>query len=305
MKTVNIYTIAVLFLAIVSFNSTLKGQSKYFDERYIYTQANLSPNLINPGAIGYNMDHNIMVNYRNKWSGIDGAPRTITLAYNGAVGNRLGLGVNILSDKFGELQTFKGGLGLSYTIQSENNQVGFGLSADYIKYGLASFGNSTPGDPVINNALNGEEYFDASFGVYGVYLNKLTYGLVLPSLVSARISDIDQQSTSRELGFILQLGYKLDVHPDISLTPNIIMKKLNNVPTHIDMNLYFGFLQDKLMAGVNYTIGADKRLGFMLGTKIDKFNFYYSYNTTSHIIQDYNNGSHELTIGVNFGGNKQ
>ncbi|HRO08069.1 MAG TPA: PorP/SprF family type IX secretion system membrane protein [Saprospiraceae bacterium] len=304
MKTGYIYLASVLFFVIAGFNNKVHGQARYFDERYIYTQANLSPQLINPGAYGANMDHNILVNYRNKWSGIDGAPRTITLAYNGAVGNRLGLGVNIMSDKFGELETFKGGVGLSYTIQSESNHVGFGISADYIKHGLAGLGNAVPGDPIVNGALEGAEYFEASFGVYGVYLNKLTYGLVLPSLINARISDIDVESPSRELGFILQFGYKVVVHPDISLTPNIIMKKLNNVPTHIDLNLNFGFLQDKLLAGVNYTLGADKRLGFLLGTKIDKFNFYYSYNTSSHIIQDYNNGSHELTIGVNFGGKK-
>ncbi|MCZ2101017.1 MAG: PorP/SprF family type IX secretion system membrane protein [Chitinophagales bacterium] len=302
MKTINIYALAVLFVSIVCFNTQMNGQGRYFDERYIYTQANLSPNLINPGAVGANMDHNILVNYRNKWSGIDGAPRTITMAYNGAVGNRLGLGVNILSDKFGELETFKGGLSLSYTIQSTNNQVGFGIGADYVKHGLAGFGNANPVDIVINNVLTGTEYFDASFGLYGLYLNKLSYGVILPSLISARISDIDIDTPDREIGFILQLGYKLDLHPDISMTPNIIMKKLNNVPTHVDLNLYFGFLQDKLMAGGNYTLGADKRLGFMLGTKIDKFNFYYSYNTSSHVIQDYNDGSHELTIGISFGG---
>ena len=304
MKSRNIYTIVALFISIVSFNFKATSQSRFFDERYIYTQANLSPQLINPGAYGSNLDHNVLVNYRNNWSGIDGAPRTITFAYNGDVGNGLGLGVNILSDKFGELETFKGGIGLSYIIQSESNHVGFGISADYIKHGLAGFGNAVPGDIIINRALEGAEYFDASFGAYGVYLNKLTYGIVLPSLISARISDIDVETPTRELGFILQVGYKVDLHPDITMTPNIIMKKLNYVPTHVDLNLYFGFLQDKLLAGGNYTLGADKRLGFMLGTKIDKFNFYYSYNTTSHIIQDYNDGAHELTLGISFGGNK-
>jgi len=88
------------------------------------------------------------------------------------------------------------------------------------------------------------------------------------------------------------------------MTPGIIMKKLSNVPTHIDLNLNFGFLQDKLIGGVTYTVGADKRLGFLIGTKIENLNFYYSYNTSSNVIQDYNNGSHEVTLGFNFGGNK-
>lgn len=291
-----------MLFGLISINVMLNGQSRYFDERYIYTQAQLNPQLINPGAIGSEMKHNILVNYRNKWSGIDGAPSTVTLSYNGPVGNRLGVGVNVLSDRFGELETTKGAVGLSYTIKTDNNQVGFGISAEYIKHGLSGFGNADPNDPIINRALAGAEYFDASFGLYGIYMNRLSYGLSLPSAVSSRISEIDAEAPDREIGFIMQVGYKLDIQTDITLTPSLIMKKLANVPTHIDMNLTFGFLQDKLIGGVNYTLGADKRLGFLIGTKIEKLNFYYSYNTSSHFIQDYNNGSHELTLGVNFGG---
>jgi type IX secretion system PorP/SprF family membrane protein len=301
MKTNNLFK-SFVACAVLLYAAGMNAQSRYFDERYIYTQAQVNPQLINPGAIGSAMKHQILLNYRNKWSGIDGAPRTVTLSYNGPVGNRLALGVNVLSDKFGELETTKGAVGLSYIIKSETNQVGFGISAEYIKHGLAGFGNADPNDPVFGQALAGAEYFDASFGLYGIYMDKLTYGLALPSMISSRISDIDDSAPDRELGFILQFGYKLVIQSDISMTPGIIMKKLANVPTHIDMNLNFGFLQDKLIGGVTYTLGADKRLGFLLGTKIEKLNFYYSYNTSSHLIQDYNNGSHELTLGVNFGG---
>jgi type IX secretion system PorP/SprF family membrane protein len=301
MKTNNLFK-SFVACAVLLYAAGMNSQSRYFDERYIYTQAQVNPQLINPGAIGSAMKHQVLLNYRNKWSGIDGAPRTVTLSYNGPVGNRLALGVNVLSDKFGELETTKGAVGLSYIIKSETNQVGFGISAEYIKHGLAGFGNADPNDPIISQALAGAEYFDASFGLYGIYMDRLTYGLSLPSMVSSRISDIDDNAPDRELGFILQFGYKLEIQSDISMTPGIIMKKLANVPTHIDLNLNFGFLQDKLIGGVTYTLGADKRLGFLLGTKIEKLNFYYSYNTSSHLIQDYNNGSHELTLGVNFGG---
>ena len=301
MKTNNLFK-SFVACAVFLYAAGMNAQSRYFDERYIYTQAQVNPQLINPGAIGSAMKHQVLLNYRNKWSGIDGAPRTVTLSYNGPVGNRLALGVNVLSDKFGELETTKGAVGLSYIIKSETNQVGFGISAEYIKHGLAGFGNADPNDPIISQALAGAEYFDASFGLYGIYMDRLTYGLSLPSMVSSRISDIDDNAPDRELGFILQFGYKLEIQSDISMTPSIIMKKLANVPTHIDLNLNFGFLQDKLIGGVTYTLGADKRLGFLLGTKIEKLNFYYSYNTSSHLIQDYNNGSHELTLGVNFGG---
>ena len=304
MENKNIIKSIISCLAFVLCTLGVSGQSRYFDERYIYTQAQLNPQLINPGAFGSAMKQQILVNYRNKWSGIDGAPRTLSLSYNGPVGNRLGLGINIVSDRFGSLETTKGAIGASYMIKSETNQIGFGLSAEYIKHGLSGFGNADPSDPVLNLALEGAEYFDASFGIYGIYLNKLTYGIAIPSAISARISDLASKAQDREIGVILQFGYKLDVQQDITMTPGIIMKKLANVPAHIDLNLNFGFLQDKLIGGVTYTLGADKRLGFLIGTKVEKLNFYYSYNTSSSLLQDYNNGSHELTLGINFGGSK-
>ncbi|MBK8517396.1 MAG: PorP/SprF family type IX secretion system membrane protein [Saprospiraceae bacterium] len=153
MKTNNILKTFLVASALVLYVTGAIGQTRYFDERYIYTQAQLNPQLINPGAFGSALKQQILVNYRNKWSGIDGAPRTLTLSYNGPVGNRLGVGVSIVSDKFGSLETTKGALGLSYMIKSETNQIGFGLSAEYIKHGLSGFGNADPNDPVINLAL--------------------------------------------------------------------------------------------------------------------------------------------------------
>ncbi|MBK8624499.1 MAG: PorP/SprF family type IX secretion system membrane protein [Saprospiraceae bacterium] len=155
MKTINIIKSIFVLFGMLSISMMVNGQSRYFDERYIYTQAHLSPQLINPGAIGSQMTQNILINYRNKWSGIEGAPTTVTLSYNGPVGNRLGIGVNVLSDRFGELQTTKGALGLSYTIETENNKVGFGISAEYIKHALSGFGNADPNDPVFGRALAG------------------------------------------------------------------------------------------------------------------------------------------------------
>ncbi len=304
MKTLKIVKIAFVASVLSIISLSVNAQTRYFDERYIYTQAQLNPQLINPGAIGSTMDQQILINYRNKWAGIDGSPKTVTLSYNGAVGNRLGVGVNIISDRYGSLETTKAAFGVSYTIKSETNQIGFGLSTEYIKHGLSGFGNSDPLDPLIALGLTGAEFFDASFGLYGTYMGRLTYGLSLPSLVSSRISETNIETPDRDLGFILQVGYKMDVQTDITITPSIIAKKLAFVPTHVDLNLNFGFLQDKLIGGVSYTLGADKRLGFLIGTKIEKLNFYYSYNTSSNLIQDYNNGSHELTLGINFGKKK-
>ncbi len=302
MKSIQYIKFLVITGVIMIASQSINAQSRYFDERYLYTQAHLSPQLINPGAYGSTQQQQILVNYRNKWAGIDGAPTTLTLSYNGPVGNSLAIGINVLSDRFGSLETTKGAFGVSYTIKSPTNQIGFGISAEYIKHGLSGFGNADPLDPLIGLGLAGAEYFDATLGVYGIYMDRFTYGLSLPSVVSSRITELKDAPLDREIGIIVQAGYKVDVQEDITMTPSIILKKLANVPTHLDLNLVFGFLNDKLLAGASYTLGADKRLGFLIGTKMEKLNLFYSYNTSSNLIQDYNSGSHELTLGVNFGG---
>ncbi|MEZ4910759.1 MAG: PorP/SprF family type IX secretion system membrane protein [Saprospiraceae bacterium] len=303
MNIINKYRL-ILFGVLVLWGINATAQSRYFDERYIYTQAQLQPQLINPGAFGAKGNHNVLLNYRNKWAGISGTPKTITLAYNGAIGNGLGIGVNVVSDRYGFLESTKGAAGLSYTVKTQNNRIGFGITGEYIKHSLSGFGNADPTDPFIVQALSGTEYFDASFGLYGTYMEKFNYGIALPSAVSSRISGESDDETDRTLGFILQMAYKMQIHPDVSMQPGFIFKKLNQVPTHMDLNLVFGFLQDKLTGGLNYTFGADKRVGFLIGTRASVLNIFYSYNSSSSVVQDYNNGSHELTLSVDFGGKK-
>jgi type IX secretion system PorP/SprF family membrane protein len=272
---------------------------RYFDERYVYSQAFLHPVLINPGATASSGDQNLMVNYRNAWATFPGSPKTVTLSYDGLLADKLGMGVLVLQDNFGSLQTSKGQLSFSYNIKSDINKVGFGLAAEYIRHGLNNYGLSTnlgnETDIVINQRRAGIDYIDASFGVYGIYDNKFTYGIALPSLISSRLDEATADE-KRDLGFILNLGYKVKAQTTgISLNPSIILKKLNQVPTHIDLNLALGFLEDKLISGVTYRVGADNNLGFLIGVNIDRIGFHYTYNVSSKEFQNYNNGAHEIT----------
>ena len=68
MKTNNLFK-SFVACAVLLYAAGMNAQSRYFDERYIYTQAQVNPQLINPGAIGSAMKHQVLLNYRNKWSG--------------------------------------------------------------------------------------------------------------------------------------------------------------------------------------------------------------------------------------------
>lgn len=304
------YILSFCFIGFLSvcFLSSINGQSRYFDERYIYSQHNIYPSLINAGAIGANDYQEIFVSYRNTWAGFNDSPKTITVGYNGPVGNRLGFGAQLLSDSYASLKTTKGQIGLSYTITSPTNKVGFGISTEYIQHNLSGSGLTSPqvdkDDPLILQRLDGTQYFDASFGIYGLYNNKLTYGVSFPSLISSRISDTGSDF-DRSIGYIFQIGYRLEsATTKISIEPGLVIKSLMNTPSQIDLTAKFGFLEDKLTGGIAYTLGGDKRLGFLIGTSVESLHINYMYNVSSADIQTYNNGSHEISVGFRFGKSK-
>lgn len=298
-------SILALSFTALAFNETF-AQERYFDERYIFKQAFLNPVLINPGATGANGDHNLLLNYRSNWASFgDESVQTVTLSYDGAVADRLGFGAMFLQDNFGALQLTKGQLSFSYTIESDINRIGFGLSTEYIQHSLNSADVDDViidrDDPLYQQRRAGTQFFDASFGIFGLYDKKITYGLSLPSLISSRIDDIDSDN-ERDLGFMLHLGYLIESQSTgIDFEPSMIVKKLNQTPTHVDLNLRLGFLEDKFQSGITYTLGGDKSLGFLLGFAIDRLNLFYTYNTSMHEFQSYNNGGHELSARFSLG----
>ncbi len=295
-----LYTLFIVFIS-----TQLMSQSRYFDERYIFTQSYVQPVLVNPGAIGSTPYHTVFFGYRNTWAGFDGTPKTFTLSYDGPIANRLSLGAMVLSDTNGALETTKGQVGLSYSINSPENKVGFGLTGEIVQHSVDAGvlnQNIDVDDPTILSRFDGVNYFDVSFGVFGEYQEKFIYGLALPSLVSSLIDDNPDVEREQEFGYLLQLGYRHAMPQyDMTITPSIMVKDLMFVPLHVDINVLGEFLDDKLSGGITYTVGADERLGFLIGTRLNAFNFFYTYNVSRHEFQQYNNGSHEISVRLDIG----
>ena len=273
-------------------------------ERYIYTQYHINPVLVNPGATGLDGMHGFIFNYRNKWAGFEGAPRTLTFSYDGPVGNRVGLGALVVRDQFASLETLKGQLSYAYRIIADNYKIGAGITTEYLQYDLSGDVLSAPGtdaqDPELISRLDGTKYLGVAFGIYGTLRDEISFGLSLPGIVRARIDDGSDIDNDEGLHFILHAGYKYDVpNYNFKVEPSIYINQIRNVPFHIDVNVLMHFLDEDLTGGLSYTIGADNRFGFLIGTKLNNFNFYYSYNFSFHEFQQYNNGSHELTVAFN------
>ncbi len=296
--------IAISILCCIALGLQAQNQ-RYFDERYISGLAFLNPVIVNPGATGFGGSHNIFMSYKNNWASFEDSPKSLILSYDGPVADRLSFGAMVLTDSNGDLETSKFQGSLSYGIETPTNKLGFGLSAEYIQHGLSSDVFSDPllesGDPLVNDRIAGSNFFDVSFGIFGLYDGKLIYGLALPSLVSSRIDDGDR-SMDREIGYLFNLGYKItNLDSDLVLEPSVFVKKLMNVPFHADFNILARFLDDSFRGGITYTVGGDEKLGFVIGTNLNGFQFTYAYSASRNAFQTYNNGAHELSLRFDIG----
>jgi len=301
----------LLYIVVCSaFAMTVSGQVRYFDERYVSSLSYLNPVLINPGATGMEDTHQIIAGYRNKWASFPDSPKTYSISYDGPVTDKLSFGAQFLADRNGSLTTSKVQGTIAYLLETADNKLNVGLAGEYIKHGLddavATNNLVEPGDILINERILGNGYFDVSVGAFGVYDNTITYGLVLPALVNSRIGDNTQDVDGRDFGYIFNVGYIYrSASMDAVFEPSVYVKQLNNVPFHADINLMGKFADDRLRGGFTYTVGADERVGFLVGTTFNALTLNYGYNLSRNEFQTYNNGSHEVTLRFDIGGSRE
>ncbi len=287
-------------IIVLSFGLLAYSQTRIIGERSIYTQYHLTPFLLHPGAAGFEDYGQVVANYRNTYAAFPGSPKTVSIGYEGTIGNRVGIGVIGMTDSYAAFATSRGGLTLSYKIESPKNKIGFGIMGEYVQHRLNADELLNPlvdiTDAEIVRRMDGNAFLDAGFGIYGIYDNKIIYGATLPALISNRISGFSDE-TKGDLAFIGTLGYRHSIpEKDIVITPTVYAKRFMFTPFHVDINLLASFLDERLNAGVNYTVNGEKRLGFLVGGRAGNFGFNYSYNVTTQQFQTYANGSHELGL---------
>ena len=284
------------------------GLESYSQQEAVYTQYYVNPAWVNPAYTGFNQEHNLFLNYRNHWSNFEGAPRNYSANYHGGVTDRIGLGVLVGVESIGEMEDLRAGLSYAYQFGDKDWKMSLGLNTEYQSYSINGSvlrnPNIDPSDPVLAEAIDGIQFFNVGAGFYGEYDDRFFVGLSLPKLINARIDDIvfgeDEQKSFQYFTFMA--GYRMPVSDyDIKLEPSIFMKRLDNVDFQIDVNLKALFLEEQLVGGITYSNGTGDRLGFLIGTQLQKFRLYYSYDVSFQQFQDYANGSHELTVGFNWG----
>ncbi len=292
----------ILLLVVFVFALFVSGNSQ---QRYIFTQYFLNPSLINPGAAGFEKGQSLFFNYRNTWAGYKGSPRSYSLSYDGRITDKVGLGAFVMSDTYGALQTQKGLLSYSYNIKGDKYDIGLGFTTEYISYKAIAGLDGGPvdrEDPLLADRQVGDKIFDVAIGAFGKLYDNFIVSITIPSLVRSKLnSKTSTKKDEREFNFILGVGYIYDVpNYDMKICPSIFAKKLRLYESFIDANLLFSFYDETLFSGITYGLYNANKLGFVIGGRINKIQFNYSYDFTFKDFQTYNNGSHEIGIGYRF-----
>lgn len=271
----------------------------------IFSQYYLNPILINPAVAGTQNAHQLQLNARGSWTGFVDAPRTYSAMYNGPIGKTFGLGIGVLTETAAQLSRVKAKLNYSFRFKIKEN---FDLSAGFAtEYQQITVDNSiTEGtffqaaDRVLEEFLDGKGVFDASVGVFANIQDRTQVGLSFANLVSSRLDDIvinNQQNFFKYFTFFV--AHEIEVLDlNFKIQPSIFIRQILNAPSQVDLNLKASFLDDQLITGLSYrSLGS---MGVLLGTKLTSFYLYYSYDVSFQQFQQFNMGSHEVTLAFSF-----
>jgi len=288
-----------------TFIFSLSVLAAYAQEQAVYSHYQLLPVLVNPGYTGFENKHQFIANVRNSWSGFPGRPNTYTVMYNGPVGDKLALGGGIYSENIGDMSLVKLQLNYAFRFRIQKAQIGIGLSTEFLRRQIDSKLLDHPlidnKDDILEQMADGQQIFDASLGLHMLYDERFFLSLALPNTIRTRLDDVPVDNSTQTNGilshYIFQIGYIANIATqNFKIIPSLTMRQIRDTPYQIDLNLQARFLDEKLIAGLTFRPSTKGAAAFLIGTKYKQFQLFYSYDLSFSKFQEYNGGSHELTI---------
>jgi type IX secretion system PorP/SprF family membrane protein len=292
----NIIFIACLLLSSLTANA---------QQDAMYTQYMFNTLAINPAYAGSRNVTSATALFRNQWTGIAGAPKTGTLTVDAPIlDKRLGVGLQIFSDKLGITQTTGAVVSAAYRIRLDEGTLAFGLQgnvnqfrADYNSVNL----NTDVYDPAF--AYNVNKVL-LNFGT-GVYYNsdRFFVGLSVQDIVKNRLTDFTTNNAdfrqTQAMHLFLSSGYVFDLSDDFKFKPSFLVKGVRGAPIEGDINATL-WIKDVIGIGAQYRTSADVAgLVEIQATPQIRIGYSYDYSTTA--LRFSNSGSHEIMLRYEFG----
>lgn len=315
--------IAILggFTHSVSAQEGLPIYSDYLTDNYY---------LLHPSMAGVSNCNKIRLTGRQQWFGDENAPSLQTMSINGRIGDSpSGVGAIFFNDKNGYHS--QSGAYLTYAhhlMFSRNtidlNMLSFGLSAGLIQYKLDETA-FLEFDPIIAGIEQSASDFNIDFGFSYHFINFYAHATVKNVLANEGVN-INEQGVSYDnlrtylfsAGNVFsKLGSEWSFEPSLMFAYKDATKESFidvNFKSYKELdfgNLFAGISYRRSFDGAEFTtdsgVSSQKLQYFtpIVGAEYNNFMFAYTYSYQANSVVFNNGGYHQITLGYNFGCEKE
>ncbi len=278
-----------------------------------YTMFMYNKLLYNPAYAGNKNMTSINAAYRNQWTGIEGAPRNFSVAVDAPIGSymkpfrRVALGLSVNNESLGVVDNTNLMGYYAYRIPFKKSVLSFGLQAGASIYN-ADYNRLNPadqGDNILTGSIDNAFLPNIGAGIFWSSDN-FYVGASAPNLIENYYDKENKTLTNdraKQLrSYYLSGGYAFKITEDFTLQPQVMARYAGNgqyqLPMNMDFNLSFVFF-NRLMLGATYR--TDNTLDGIVHLQATKrLNIGYAYGYSASQLNGYNNGTHEVVLGIDF-----
>ena len=293
-----------------------------------YSQYIFNAVYINPAYAGYRERVNLNATYRNQWTGINGSPKSFSLAADALMPNeRVGLSLTLNADQLGAQKNLAAFGNYAYRIpmnEEETSKLAFGLGVGFQQSGID--GNllipTDQGDEFIPTGMVKKIIPDIRAGIF-FSTERMYVGASVNNLIGEYMMNkksLDYNYPTPKPHYYLTGGVLIPiVEFEIDFKPFFLIKDDIAGPTVIDLNAFFLFKQ-KVWIGAGYrtgiklynkpaVMGSVKNSNAIIGMAeffIDeRLRLGYSYDHATSGLAGYGGATHEVSISWNLMNQKE
>ncbi len=288
------YILIISLLVAISYNT-------FGQQDPLYTQYMFNIQAVNPAYAGTWESLGFTALSRNQWVGVDKAPQTNTFTIQAPTkGERVGLGLSVINDKFGYVDRLALFADYSYKlpVDERGTWLRLGLKGGFSNYlnDLDAYNLQDENDPAFQGMI--EQRFMPNFGV-GVFLHNPSYyfGASIPKVIEHNVENsVNKKWTvnSDLRHWFFMGGYVFELTDALKFKPSFMAKMVRGAPFQVDLNANF-LLSDRVWFGGMYRTGS----GFGANLQLiinEKLRLGYAIDYSNKGIYRNNNGIHELMV---------
>ena len=285
--------------------------------------------LLHPSMAGASNYNKIRLTARQQWFDVNDAPSLQTLSIHGRVGEKIGLGAIVFNDKNGNYSKQGAYATFAYHLlfsrsELDLNQFSFGINAGVIQHSLDQSG-FTGFDPVIGSGNTSDKYANMDMGMSYYYLNFFAHLTAKNIFLVKRDLFYSNGIAGNLRKYLFSTGYVFSkVNSPWSFEPSVLFQMREQTDEKsIDLNfktyrnfeigdLWGGISYRRSFEGAEYTTDGIKvknqqlqHFTAFVGFEYNQFLFAYTYTHQINSIVISNNGFHQITLGYNFGKNRE